>query len=292
MGTAYHPCIIGIDFGKTNVRFGLSRGTPDLAYFIKRPYARGTPEDLHRLVCEGIDEALSATGSRQEDLAGIGIDVPAVVDRDTGTILWGPDWDFMAGASLTRPLAERYGVPIVADVDTVMPTWGEFWAGTGRACNRFAVLAWGTGLGAGLVLDGRVQEYPDHLFPEFGHSRVSDDDWLCACGSRGCVNALVCGVGIAKHGRLAVESGAQTLLQTLCGGDPLRVDAPMVFEAADAGDAVATAILDRVAVLLGRLCANVVLTVQPEKIVIVGGWPTAPTGFSAASTKSCAKGAG
>lgn len=264
-------CIIGIDFGKTNVRFGIAVGQAELKYFTKRPYLRGSPEEMHRQIFEGIDAALESCGYERSDVLGIGIDVPAVVNRETGVILWGPDWDFMAGASLTKPIAERYGVPVLADVDTVMPTWGELWAGVGRTCERFAVLTWGTGLGAGLVIDGKVQEYADSLFPEFGHSRVSDDDWTCACGATGCVGTLVCGGGIAKHGRLAVEEGRQTLLRELCGNDPSRVTSFMVFEAADKHDAVAISILDRVAVLLGRLCANIVLTLQPQKIVIVGG---------------------
>ena len=264
-------CFIGVDFGKTNVRFGLTEETPRLRYFTKRPYTRGSPDEMHEQIFAGIDHALSESGYHREDLLGIGIDVPAVVNRETGNILWGPDWDFMAGASLTRPIAQRYGVPVVADVDTLMPTWGELWAGVGKTCRRFAIITWGTGLGAGLVIDGEVQEYPNHLFPEFGHSRVSDDDWPCVCGARGCVNALVSGCGIAKHGRLAVESGKPTKLRQICGDKPEQVNSSMVFEAANQGDDVARAIVDRVAVLLGRLCANVVLTVQPEKIVIVGG---------------------
>mgnify|MGYP005634706671 CR=1 FL=1 len=204
-------------------------------------------------------------------LRGIGMAVPAVVNRETGVIAWGPDWDFLAGASLTKPIQERYGVPVVADVDTVIPTWGEQWAGVGKECDRFVLLAWGTGLGTGVVIDGQVQEYPDNLFPEFGHSRVSDDDWPCNCGAIGCVDTMACGPGIAKHGRLAVERGEQTLIRELCGNDSTQVTSHMVFDAADQGDAVATAILERVAVLLGRLCANAVLTFQPKKIVIVGG---------------------
>jgi glucokinase len=264
-------CVIGIDFGKTNVRFAIAEQQPELKYFTKQPYARGTPADMQRQIFEGIDLALKETGYDRAGILGIGIDVPAVVNRETGVILWGPDWDFMAGASLTRPIEERYGAPVVAEVDSLTPAWGEQWAGVGKTCQRFAVLTWGTGLGAGLVIDGQAQEYPNHLFPEFGHSRVSDDEWPCVCGARGCVNALVCGSGIAKHGRLAVEAAKPTILRELCGQDPARITSAMVFDAANEGDEVAKAILDRVAVLLGRLCANVVLTVQPEKIVIVGG---------------------
>jgi len=265
------PCVLGIDFGKTNMRFGLAEDSPELKYFTKRAYARGSPDDIYRQIFDGIDACLRESGYDPRGVAGIGIDVPAVVNRQTGAIVWGPDWDFMAGASLTKPIADRYGVPVVADVDPVMATWGERWAGAGRTCPRFAVLTWGTGLGAGLVLEGEVQENPDNLFPEFGHSTVSDDDWPCKCGAKGCVDTMVCGGGIANHGRLAVREGKPTLLRELCGNDPGRVTSPMVFDAADRGDEVARAILHRVAVLLGRLCANVVLTVQPRKIVLVGG---------------------
>ncbi len=264
-------CFVGIDFGKTNMRFAVSEDRPELQYYIKRPYTRGTPDEMHGQIFEGVDTALEESGHGRNDMLGIGIAVPAVVNRETGAIVWGPDWDFLAGASLTQPIAERYGVPVVADVDPLMATWGEVWAGAGKTCRRFAVLTWGTGLGAGLVIDSEAQEHPNNLFPEFGHSRVSDDDWPCKCGARGCADTMVCGGGIARHGQLAVRAGKPTLLAELCGNDAERVTSPMVFEAAEKGDEVARAILDRVAVLLGRLCANVVLTVQPEKIVIVGG---------------------
>ena len=141
----------------------------------------------------------------------------------------------------------------------------------GTSCDRFALLAWGTGLGAGLIIDGEVVENPDNLFPEFGHSVVSDDDWPCKCGAKGCVDTLVCGGGIARHGQIAVDEGQETLLGELCGGDSSKLTPHMVFEAADKGDRIAISILDRVGTLLGRLCSNIVLTVQPEKIVIVGG---------------------
>ena len=197
-------CTIGIDFGKTNMRFAIAEDDPTLTYFDKRPYTRGAQDQMHAQIFAGIDRALGEAGYAKREISAIGIDVPAVVNRDTGAILWGPDWDFLAGASLTRPIADRYVIPVVADVDTVMATWGELWAGIGRTCSRFAVLTWGTGLGAGLVVDGVAVENPDNLIPEFGHSRVSDDDWPCKCGAVGCVDTMVCGGGIARNGQFAV----------------------------------------------------------------------------------------
>lgn len=264
-------CILGIDVGKSNIRVAVSEGTPELKYYYKQPYRSASAAELETQLVAAVDRALEESGSPRGAVAAMGIDVPAIVDRDKGTILYGPAFDYMGDYSITRRMSEHYGVPAVAEVDTVMAAWGELWAGTGLSCKNFALITWGTGLGAGLIVDGRVVEGANHLFPEFGHSVVSDDDWPCDCGSRGCLNALATGPGIARHGALAVEEGRRPILCTLAGNDPAKVTSPMVFEAADRGDHVARDILGRVGVLLGRLCANLVYALQPEQIVIVGG---------------------
>ena len=263
---------VGIDIGKTNMRLGVAAGdNPELKYFVKRTYRRGTPAVMDAQILAAVEEALREAGVASEDLGGIGIGVPAIVGREDGRILFGPDFDFLQGHSVTRALQQRYGVPIVADVDTIIACWGELWAGIGRTCNRFALITWGTCLGAGLILDGKVYEGPDNLFAEFGHSIVSDDDLPCICGARGCVAQLVSGPGIADQARRAVLAGKETLLRELAGEDPGAITSPMVFDAANRGDPLALQILDRVGVLFGRLCANLVYTIQPEKVVIVGG---------------------
>lgn len=264
-------CYVGIDIGKTNMRFAVSGAEPELKYYSKRTYLRDTPEYWFQQIYKGIHEAVEVAGYHVKDILGIGIGVPAVVNRETGSIVWGPDWDFLSGVSLTRPISDYFNVPVVADVDTVMAAWGEQWAGYGQTCDRFAMLTWGTGVGAAIIVNGEVAENPNNLFAEFGHSTVSDDDWPCKCGSKGCVDTMVCGGGIARHGSLALMQGKESLLQELCGNDPLKVTSHMVFEAANRGDAVALSILERVGVLIGRLCSNVVHTIQPKKIVIVGG---------------------
>lgn len=264
-------CILGVDIGKTNIRVAISEGTPELKYYCKHPYHSSSPQEFEDQLVATIGRALDESGYARDAITAIGIDVPAIVDREKGTIFYGPAFAYMGDYSITRQLSARYGVPVVAEVDTVMAAWGELWAGAGATCKNFALLTWGTGLGAGLIVDGEVVEGANHLFPEFGHSVVSDDDWPCDCGSRGCLNALATGPGIARHGAIALEQGKDTLLRVLATDDAGKVTSPMVFEAAERGDQVAHDILRRVGVLLGRLCANLVYTLQPEKIVIVGG---------------------
>jgi glucokinase len=262
---------VGIDIGKTNMRVAVAGTTPELKYFTKKSYRRGRPVEMDQQIGQAVEEALREAAVPNGCLAGIGIGVPAIVNRDDGTILFGPDYEFLRGHSITRRLQDQYGVPIVADVDTVVASWGEQWAGAGRCCNRFALITWGTGIGAGLILDGKVYEGPNNLFAEFGHSVVSDDDWPCNCGAKGCIDRMVSGPGIAEHARRAMAAGKETLLRDLCGNRPEALTCPMVFESAERSDAVALSVLERVGVLLGRLASNLVHTIQPEKIVIVGG---------------------
>ena len=262
---------VGIDIGKTNLRVAVTGSKPELKYFAKKAYLRGSANEMQVQINEAVQEALREGSVRPGFLAGIGICVPAIVSRHDGTIQFGPDFEFLKGYSLNQVLYQQYKVPIVADIDTVVAAWGENWVGTGRTCNRFALITWGTGVGAGLVLDGKVYEGPNNLFAEFGHSVVSDDDWPCKCGAVGCLDSLASGPGIAEHARRALLSGRRTILRDLCENQPETLTCPMVFEAAEGNDPVALDILKRIGVLLGRLASNLVYTIQPERIVIVGG---------------------
>ena len=262
---------VGIDIGKTNLRIAVTGLEPNFKYFAKKAYRRSCANEMQEQITEAVEEALREGAIPSSLLAGIGICVPAIVSRPDGTIQFGPDFESLKGHSLNQFLYQRYKVPVAADIDTVVATWGENWVGTGRTCNRFALITWGTGVGAGLVLDGKVYEGPNNLFAEFGHSVVSDDDWPCKCGAVGCLDSLASGTGIAEHARRALLSGRKTILRDLCENQPETLTCPMVFEAAEENDPVALGILERVAVLLGRLASNLVYTIQPEKIVIVGG---------------------
>ena len=86
------PCFVGVDFGKTNMRFAVAEDEPALTYYTKRPYTRGSPDEVSRQMADGIDLALKEAGYTEDGIRGIGIAVPAVVNRKTGAIVWGPDW--------------------------------------------------------------------------------------------------------------------------------------------------------------------------------------------------------
>ena len=262
---------IGIDIGKTNVRVAIAKTEPQLLYYEKRPWQCQNYNDMSSLTLNFVEDAITETKIPVDSIRAIGIGVPAVVNRATGDVLYGPGFDLLDGHSCTSFLAEKYGVPVFADVDTVVGTRGELWAGIGRKCDDFAIITWGSGIGAGRVKDGEVILGRNNLFPEFGHSIVSDDDLPCICGSRGCIGTVASGPAIARQGKLALERGENSLLRELSNNDPNGITTRMVFDAAAKNDATALRIIKRLGILLGRLCANLVYMDQPKKIVVIGG---------------------
>jgi predicted NBD/HSP70 family sugar kinase len=262
---------IGIDIGKTNVRVAIAKEEPRLLYYEKRPWECLNYDEMSSLTLKLVEEAITETGIPVDSVCAIGIGVPAVVNRATGKVLYGPGFDIMDGYSCTSFLAEKYGVPVFADTDTVVGTRGELWGGIGQKCDDFAIITWGSGIGAGRVKNGKIVLGRNNLFPEFGHSIVSDDDFLCACGSRGCIETVASGHGIARLGQLALERGENTLIGELSDNDPNAVTSEIIFDAAARNDATALQIVKRLGILLGRLCVNLVYMDQPKKIVVIGG---------------------
>jgi len=262
---------IGVDVGKTHYRVGILDASSELVDFGKWPYERTGYAGFLAALTRSVDERLASVRAAPGDVGAMGVALPGIVNRRTGVLRHALDFDFMAGRSIADDLSARYGCPVLDDVDTIAAAWGELTAGIGRECDRFALLTWGTSIGAGLILDGRVVAYEDDLFPEFGHVKVSDDERPCMCGASGCFASMVSGPGIAASGREAAESGRSEALAAILKRGAGPVTAAAVFDAAESGDAGAQAILHRVGVLFGRLYAALVYFCQPKRIVVTGG---------------------
>ena len=262
---------VGIDQGKTNIRVGLLNDAGELLYFSKRAYGCESYDAMFAVIVSLVEEAISEKNLTVDKMAGIGIGVPSIVNRETGMVVCGLGFDAYQDRSVTDGLAAHFNCPVAADVDTVIATYGELWQGAGKTCGDFALITWGTGIGAGRIKNNEVVLGGDTLFPEFGHWRVSDDDVKCFCGSTGCLNALISGPAIAEQGQQASETGAKTQLTDLAASNQGVVTTAMVFDAADSGDSEALRIIRRMTELFGRMCANLVYVDQPEKIVVVGG---------------------
>jgi glucokinase len=201
-------------------------------------------------------------------LAGCGIGVPGAVDAAAGRI--GRDAQNLpelVGCPLAALASERTGLPTVVDNDVNALTLGEARFGVGRGLRSFVLLALGTGVGAGLYLNGDIVRGASGYGGELGHVTVKFDGRPCLCGGRGCLKTYVAGPDIAAQAGEALADHPGSRLATLGG----EITARHVFEAATAGDGLAAAVIGQACQALGAALGAIMNGLNPEAIVLTGG---------------------
>ncbi len=220
-------------------------------------------------IAEGLVELEREVGERP---AAVGVGCPGWVDLETGETRFLPNlpgqW---RDVPVARILRERLGAPVHLLNDVRAATLGEFAFGAGRGVSTMALFALGTGIGGGVVVDGRLRLGPLGSAGELGHQIVDPTGPLCGCGNRGCLEAVASGPAIGASGVRLLRSGQAPILQKIAGGDTEKVDAETMGEAARAGDEAVAKELERIAGLVGIAAANVVVALHPELIVLGGG---------------------
>jgi glucokinase len=212
--------------------------------------------------------------ARQTDLAvrGIGVGVPGAVDEETGRI--GPDIQNipeLANLSLRSLLQDRTGVPTVVDNDVNALTLAEWTFGQAKGLRHLTMIAVGTGVGGGLILNGSLVRGASGYAGEIGHITVEMDGRPCFCGSRGCVKAYASGPDLVAHARELLGESQSPIFAELTGGDLARLSPPLIFRAADRGDPVAESVVAKAAQALGASVATLVNLCNPEIIILGGG---------------------
>lgn len=248
--------VIGVDMGGTTTAAGLV--TPEggvLAHVQAATHARGPGTALETLQdllgqCEGTARV------RGLQPVGVGIGVPGTVDTDRGVV--GADIHYvpeLAGVPLAATVRARVSVPVFVDNDVNVLALGEWMFGAGRGARSLVVLALGTGVGGGIILDGRLHRGQGGFGGELGHVPIDFDGRPCICGGRGCLKAYVSGTDIAAQGRARL------------GRD---VAAAEVFRLAAGGDPVARELVDEVCQALGAGLAAIVNGLNPERLLLTG----------------------
>jgi len=268
--------VVGLDIGGTNVVVGLvpagggrpaalrTRSTPTLG---PRDVVVG---ELAKLVAEVVESGLDAVGDPEGEVLGMGIGCPGPIDLEAGIVLdaFNLGWrDF----ALRDALAEAVGLRTILDNDANCATWGEYWQGAGRGARSLVGVTLGTGIGGGVILEGRLVHGASASAGEIGHMSIDFHGRRCKCGNYGCLEAYASGPNIAARAREGLEAGAESALTRLVGGDLDRLTAATVYEAILEGDAYAGEVMLETAKILGAGVANIVNVLNPQIVVIVGG---------------------
>ncbi|CAN5320057.1 glucokinase [soil metagenome] len=268
--------IAGIDLGGTNIVVGLLRmeGGEVLGLrTIPTEAGRGPKSVVDRMVGlleESIAEVLAEQGGTRDEVAGVGIGSPGPLDRATGTVINTPNLGWR-NFPLRDLIANATRLPATLDNDANCATYGEWWMGAGRGTPSLVGLTLGTGIGGGIVFDGRILHGCSDAAGEIGHTTIEANGRRCKCGNYGCLEAYASGPAIALRAIEGIEAGAETLLTEMAGGKLEDITAATVYQAIVEGDDYATEVMKETAKFLGAGVANVINMLNPQRVVIAGG---------------------
>lgn len=266
--------VAGIDIGGTRQSLALVQPDGSMLYRTRRtspPNADGPT--LFEGVCALLAEVLARASAAGWRVVAAGVGFGGPVDPESGVVRTShhvPGW---SGFPLRQALAERFALPVVLENDARAATLGELYFGAGRGHHHMVYINIGTGIGGGLVLNGRLYRGATTTAGEIGHTRVLPGGPPCPCGGRGCLEALASGPSIARRARSAVRQDptAGTALLAAAGGNPQAVTSHHVAAAAAQGDPLAAQLVEETAEYLALAVTSLVNLLNPTLVVFGGG---------------------
>jgi glucokinase len=270
------PYVVGVDIGGTNLVVGAmpADGSREIGvHTLPTRAALGADAVVDR-ICEMIETTIAAiiaeTGASRSEVLGVGIGSPGPLDREKGLVIVTPNlgWkDF----PLRDRISTQVGLPATLDNDANCATLGETWLGAARGGRNVVGFTLGTGIGGGLIMDGRLYHGASDVAGEIGHMTIEANGRRCGCGNYGCLEAYASGPAIAMRAREALAGGEPSLLPGLVDGDLSTLTAAIVYKASAQGDAIATEVVKDTARFLGIGVANILNVFNPDVVVLAGG---------------------
>jgi glucokinase len=263
----------GIDLGGTKVLAVIVDGRNQVRGEAKRPTpASGGPEGVVAQLAETLREAADEAGVETGELAGVGVGSPGVVDAEAGVVSGArnlPGWE--GSFPLAAALSELMGCPVSIGNDVQVAIDGEYALGAGRGSSSLLGVWWGTGVGGGIILDGRPW-VGRGAAGEIGHVVVKKDGARCTCGRRGCMEAYAGRAAMELEARKLVGKGKRTeLFEIMEKRGRSRLQSGVWERALERGDPLAVKLVDRAVAALGAGVASVVNVLDVETVVIGGG---------------------
>ena len=264
---------IGIDLGGTNTKIALVDGDGAILErsVIPTKAMRDAEEVLDDIAREAIQlrQRFEARGFK---VWAAGIGVPGLIDWKTGVGILLPNFPGKwHGVPVKGWLEKRLEVPVTVINDVRAITLAEKRFGAGKDVQSLVMVAIGTGIGGGVVIDGELYIGKDGSAGEFGHITVEPGGVRCGCGNRGCLEAYASGPAMVAQALRALVQQNDTLIRDLVGDDLARVTPKVIAEAAKMGDSVALEIIERSGAYIGQALSCICVVVNPEMIVIGGG---------------------
>jgi glucokinase len=259
--------VIGIDAGGTKLLGGVVDEDLVVHHRVHRTWRGGDRAETLDIFVESVEEVRAAA----PDVVAVGFGIPALVEWETGVSRWSTHLP-LADVRFRDIMSERLGLPVVVDNDANAALLAEARFGAARGVSHAVLVALGTGIGSGLLLDGRIYRGSRGMGAEIGHMVVDlhGPDCQGACPGRGCLEVMASGSTIGREGRAAAAAAPDSALGRRLAADQ-EITGGIVTELAHAGDEEAVSVLTQIGRRLGYGLVGVVNVFNPELIVIGGG---------------------
>jgi len=258
---------IGVDLGGTHIGAAMvdcDGNTGEIKECKLAPEERGVENILNKMVLL-IERVISEENIPGEDILGAGIDVPGYIDTLNGICHFSPNFPEWTEVKVGPVLEEKLNMPVMILNDVNAAALGEKFFGAGKYVNNMICLTLGTGIGGGVIIENKLCLGASQGAGEIGHITIEPAGYICGCGNQGCFEAMTARSSIIKRATDKVVKGEKTLLSEFDEISPLAV-----FEAAEKGDKAAIEVFRETGKYLGIGLANLILILNPERIVIGG----------------------
>ncbi len=277
---------VGLDVGGTTMKAAVVDDAGKAFPSVALPTEPHLGQD-HGLetMCEAIRHATAAAGLTLADIAAIGVATPGLMDIKLGLILEPPNLKPWRNVPVPAHIRKVFNKPTAFQNDANAAAMGEYWIGAGHGVASLCLFTLGTGIGGGIILDGRVLEGEHSHGAEYGHMRIDlpDTGRLCGCGRRGCLEAYASATAVVARTReaMAAYRGPTRLRELLRDDEGSEISAKEIFDAAAEGDPLAQQLVDDTAFYLALGACAIMAVVDPQMIAFGGGMIAAGDAFLA-----------
>jgi glucokinase len=258
---------IGIDIGGTKVAAGVVNEEGTVLAEARRRTPSRDPGHIADVVVEIVGQLRT-----EHDVVAVGIGAAGFVDAARSTVLFAANLAWR-DTPIRADIGQRLDIPVIVENDANAAAWGEFRFGAGGTEPDVIVMTIGTGIGAGIIINGQLHRGRFGLAGEPGHMRVVPGGRLCGCGNRGCLEQYCSGTALVRAAREVAQErpGDAARLLDLASGDIANIDGPVVTKAAQEGDPAAVDCFDEIGRWLGQGLADLAALLDPGRFVIGGG---------------------
>lgn len=262
---------IGIDLGGTNIAVGVVDENWNILSRVSTPTYSDRPyQAIVQDMAACIEKALAKIAMTAQDVHSIGIGIPGVADQKAGKVVFCTNLSWR-DIPLRDELQKYINKPVYIDNDATVAGLAESYAGVSAGCESSVFMTLGTGVGAGIIIGGRPWSGAHGVGSELGHMTIMADGVPCTCGNNGCVERYCSATAIIRMAKQYCLGYPDCAILRLAGGDPDKIEAKTVIDAAKGGDPVAMRVFDHYTKYLAITVNNITAFLDPEMIVLGGG---------------------